>query len=373
MASIVDKVQKLKLDDGRKAPTGDKGPASGQAKAQLGNLSNEQRALFTKVSAEYPNLNHTLLLNLLRKSEFKEANFRPEIQMYMSLNKDANLPKDVREPEQEKTNEAPKPRPPRKNFEERPRGKPRDQNGPPFPPRERRRQSPDYVPKQHGARPAPDEAVNKKESQAETWTEHNPHAHNHNEKPAAEPAHKPAAQHEANAKTKIEPNTLPAKGLEIVMEVADKNIKKNLQILGDAEHEAEEKSEPEQHKGKGVTVTDSRYKKKIEVKRDWQEEPSEISKNERKPRIDIEPKKFESEEERLKSDRERQLEKVLKELKAQLSQQSSRMNDLEERIARLTEQVGEREGADGKHGGNTYCLVPMALVKDVLSSHTHRR
>lgn len=442
MSSIVDKIQRMSNFEPRKGSE-ERNPAQTQNKNPLANLTPEQLEFYNKVRAEYPYMNQNVLLNILKKSEYKESVFKTEIHLFLTLNKDANKPK---EPEPEKPTEASQPRPFRKYQGQRPNQPFRPQDRPNFRPQNRNyeryqdrpqnrpndknqeasQSKPQETP-QNSSQDKPEEkAENVSQEKVQTRPQENsqdkssdqskekqsdkPHEkpfdrpndrpfkqqekpffqrdqrsrnkadpeyvprpkqdqkHPETVSPAlkersaeqAELPNKPANHLESNqyVKKNIQVDMLPAKGLQMVIDVAEKNIKKNIGVLADVEEN--EKVEADQHKGKGVSVVDSKYKKKIEVKRDWQDEKSEASKYARKPRVDVGHKKFESEEEKLKSDRERNLEKVLKDLNALLLSQGKKIEELEHRLSKL--QSPEVEAKEPQ----TYCLVPLEAMKGLL-------
>lgn len=443
MSSIVDKIQRMNINFEPRKGSEEKNSAQAQNKNPLANLTPEQLEFYNKVRAEYPYMNQNVLLNILKKSEYKESVFKSEIHLFLTLNQDANKPK---EPEPEKPAEVFQPRPfkkhqgPRPNQPFRPQDRPnfrpqnrnyeRYQDRPQNRPYERNQQVSQSKPQETPQDSSQDKTQNKPEEKAENASQEkvqnkpqensqdkssdqskekksekpfdrpNDRPFKQQEKPffprdqrsrnkadpeyvprpkqeqknaettspalkeksakQAELPNKPADNQESNqyVKKNVQVDTLPAKGLQMVIDVAEKNIKKNIHALADVEEN--EKFEADQHKGKGVSVVDSKYKKKIEVKRDWQDEKSEASKYARKPRVDVGHKKFESEEEKLKSDRERNLEKVLKDLNALLLSQGKKIEELEHRLSKL--QSPEVEAKEPQ----TYCLVPLEAMKGLL-------
>lgn len=403
--NIIAKVSQLNLDKKPKDGSSVPGARATDSKAQLAALSHDQRALFEKFANEYPHIKPPVLLNLLKKSEYKENNLRVEVQFFLSMNEENRQLKPQTSPGQnqphapyrseqphapprEKMWDAPedgKAPPPRekdnrRNFTYRQPYNPNYNRNTEYQPA-KRKASPTYVqktdskPAEGQANPVSEQKVTagqiEKEIQSIKTTETAPAEIQHekpqeNEKENApngvvdlkknEEGEKPQGQ-----KKIIEANTLPAKGLEKLIKLEANKLKNLFKTMAD------------NFKKEKITVTDSKYKKNIKVKRDWEEEPSVVSKVEKKPRVDVGHKKWESEEEKLKSEREKNLEKTINDLSHMLTEQQSKLAELEKKVLSF----GNKQEEGKKKGEETedivYCLVPFSSLKAYFNKVDHKQ
>lgn len=108
--------------------------------------------------------------------------------------------------------------------------------------------------------------------------------------------------------------------------------------------------------------SDMRYKKKVEVKRDWEEEPSQSSLYVRKARVEVVQKKWESDEERLKGEREKVLEQHIRELARTIAEQQSKIAELERRLT----------AHDAHPTLEPLCLVPWTAVEHLFTACSYK-
>lgn len=276
--------------------------------------------LFQKMKSEFPLIDPNTIQKLMLKSEYKESFCRMEIEFFLKFNGD-QLREKMNNPQPVEKTTQPKER--IQSYIPRPQKQHTDQRRNPYP--QVYRIADDRMPKHQAQRQEQFKEI--KKSPSSVYVKKEAQTRIENEPIAVLPE-------------KIEPQKLTDLTHGKVQE--------------EAEVQAGSFPAPSQ---RPVNVAS---KKKIELKRDWEEGPIESSEYTKKPKVELEEKKWESEEERLRNGGEDLLEKTLKVMSKQIEDQKLKISELEKKIAQF-----ESESESKKQVGRIFCLVPLESVQNL--------